>query len=276
MTAIVRSKTLPASAGGSLQRLARRHAGLLQGFVGFVAVALLLELLSRAGIFPSYLVPPFSTVLVEAVQLPFDATFMEALGTTLVAALLGLAISFVVGALLGVLLGSFDLAYRASSLVLEFVRPIPSVAVLPVALLVLGVGIEMKVVLVMLAAVWPVLFNAIYGVHSVQPLAVDTARAYGESKFGVLTRVVLPSTLPFIYTGLRIATTLALLLVISVEVVTGSSGVGGWLMLMGGEAQRPDLLYAGLIVTGTIGLVMNTILVAGERRFFAWKPSEQG
>lgn len=249
----------------------RSLASLGKGLVGFAVVVGCLELLARAGLVNPQLLPPMSTVLSELVWLPADADFMVQLSQTLQATLLGLALSFVVGTLAGVVLGSSGAIYRASIAFLEFLRPMPGVALIPVAILFFGVGHEMKLLLVLAAAVWPILFNTIYAVRGVDPTAVATARIFGYNHVQIMFRVMLPHALPFVYAGVRIAASIALLVVVSAELLTGADGLGSWLMVVGGEQVRTDLLFAGLIVAGLVGWGMNWGLVRGEHRLFGWK-----
>src|SRR5690606_26463328 len=104
---------------------------------------------------------------------------------------------------------------------------IPSVALIPLAILILGQGTDMKVALVIYASVWPILFNTIYGVRDVDPVAKETARTFRLNRFGVLTRVSLPWAAPFAATGIRISAAIALIVTISAELLAGSaSGIG--------------------------------------------------
>jgi NitT/TauT family transport system permease protein len=97
---------------------------------------------------------------------------------------------------LGVLIGTSHLAYRMVSPLIEFMRPIPSVALIPLGILLWGHGFSMKVILVAYATIWPILFNTVYGVHDVDPIAVQTARCFGLKRRAILRRINLPSAAP--------------------------------------------------------------------------------
>ena len=123
-------------------------------------------------------------------------------------------------------IGSSRRGYQMLRLPIEFLRPIPSVALIPLAVLVFGTRFPNKLFLVTFACVWPLLFQAIYGVQDVDPVAVDTARAFGFGRFRRLVLIVLPSSAPYIATGLRIASSVALILAVTSELVVGVPGLG--------------------------------------------------
>jgi NitT/TauT family transport system permease protein len=248
-----------------------RRVRFARGLAGGVVLFLLLEALTRAGLVdPGYL-PPASGVLVRTASLVVDPTFLGQVAGTLRAWAVGLAIAMAVAIPLGVLLGSSRRSYVASITAIEFLRPIPSVALIPLVILLQGRGLEMKASLVAYASLWPVLFNTIYGMREVDPVARDTARVFGYGRLAVLWRVSLPSAAPFIYTGIRVAAGIALILAISTELIAGGSeGIGTWMLSMSQTGVDRTFLYAGIVTAGLVGLAINGVLVALEGRLFAW------
>jgi NitT/TauT family transport system permease protein len=243
-----------------------------RGLVGVVVVVLIAEAFTRAGpVNPAYL-PPVSDVLLRVVELLTSAEFLGQVARTLQAWAIGLGLAVAVGVPAGVVLGSSSFVYSATRAIVEFLRPIPSVALIPLAILLFGLGTEMKVSLVVYASLWPILFNTIYGMHDVDPVAKDTARVFGFGRLAVLTRVSLPSAAPFIYTGVRIAAAVALILALSAEILGARHGLGQWIVAAG-AASRADLVYAGVVVTGLLGFLINWVTVIGERRLFGWQPA---
>ncbi|MGZ8475798.1 MAG: ABC transporter permease [Candidatus Limnocylindria bacterium] len=248
-----------------------------RGATGLVMLFALAELVTRLELVDPIYLPPASTVLVATVSLLLDLEFLGHVGATLAAWAIGLGIATAIAVPLGVVLGSSWRGYLASSAAIEFLRPIPSVALIPLAILLLGRGLDMKVLLVAYASVWPILFNTIYGVREVDPLARDTGRAFGLGRVTVLWRIALPAASPFIATGVRVSAAIALILAISSELIAGGTqGLGVW-MLANSQAGVPrELLYAGIVVAGLLGLALNALLAAGERRLFAWHPRVRG
>jgi NitT/TauT family transport system permease protein len=270
-----------ASVTASGTRLARRTRGgsnrrkaLLRGAIGLLALFVVAEVISRSGIVDQAFLPPASVVLLRVGELLVDPAFLGAVFATLQAWAVGLVICIVVSVTLGVILGSSPAAYSASRAVIEFLRPIPSVALIPLAILVLGNDAEMKIALIVFSTAWPVLFNTIYGMHDVDPIAKLTARSFGRGRLATLWEVSLPSAAPFIFTGIRIAASVALIVAISAELLAGASdGLGRWLLDASATGNRPDLVYAATIIAGLLGLLINGVLVLIERRFLSWQPA---
>lgn len=244
-----------------------------RGLVGIAAFIGLAEVVTRAGIVnPAYL-PPASVVLVTTGRLLVDPAFLLHVAGTLAAWAMGLAAAAAIAIPTGLLLGSSRRARDASAAAIELLRPIPSVALIPLAILLLGRGLDMRVALVAYASAWPILFNTIYGIREVDPIAIDTGRAFGLGRLQIARRIALPSAAPFIFTGLRIAASIALILAVSVELIAGGApGIGTWMLANSGAGVPRDLLYAGIVVGGLLGLAINGLMVAAERRLFAWAP----
>jgi NitT/TauT family transport system permease protein len=249
----------------------------VRGLVGAAVLFALLELLTRAELVnPTYL-PPASTILATTARILTDPEFLANVGGTLLAWGIGMLIAMAIAVPLGLLLGSSWRSYLAATTAIEFLRPIPSVALIPLVILLRGRGLDMKVMLIVYASVWPILFNTIYGMREVDPLAKDTARAYGLGRLAVMWRISLRAASPFIYTGVRISAAIALILAISTELIAGGGlGIGTWMIANSETGVPRELLYAGIVVTGMIGLLINNALVAGERRLFAWHQRVRG
>lgn len=230
----------------------------------------LVELLTRAELVNPAYMPPASSVFAEALRLLGRGEFWDALGSTVWAATLGLGRAILIAVPLGLVLGMSKWAYRAAITVIELLRPIPSVALIPLAILLYGTGTSMKAFLATFACLWPILFNTIYGMRDVDRVGIDTARAFGLGPIKTAVRVSLPAASPFIYTGIKIASSVALVLVIGAEIVAGGpSGLG---IEMGEARALGDLKlsYAYTVIAGVLGLVLYIALEVLESRLFAW------
>jgi ABC-type nitrate/sulfonate/bicarbonate transport system permease component len=243
--------------------------------LGVVAILALFELLSRTNAIDRHFFPPVSEMLQALWDLLGTSELWTAVGHTLEGWALGLGIAAAVAIPLGLLLGSSTVGYRALRAVIEFLRPIPSVALIPLAVLVYGTGLQSKVFLAVYAAFWPILVQAIYGVQDVDPVAMDTARAYGFGRLGRLRHVTLPSSLAYIATGLRISSAVALILAVTAELVIGAPGLGREINVAR-QGGATDVMYALIIVTGLIGWLLNAVFVSVERRLLHWHPSHRG
>jgi ABC-type nitrate/sulfonate/bicarbonate transport system permease component len=202
------------------------------------------------------------------------ASFWTAVGNTLEGAAIGLGIACAVAIPVGIVVGSSNLAYRSLRAVIEFLRPIPSVALIPLAVLVYGTGLESKVFLVIFASFWPVLVQALYGVQDVDPVAMDTARSFGFGRASRMWHVTLPSATPYIATGIRISAAVALILAVTAELVIGAPGLGKEINVAR-EGGASDVMYALIIVTGLLGWLLNALFTRLERRALHWHPSQR-
>lgn len=243
----------------------------LRGVVGSLSILAVLELAVRLGGDGAGAIPPPSAVMATAASLLVDPDFLVNLAWTLAAWALGLALATAIALPLGALLAASPRTELAATTAIDFVRPIPSVALIPLAILALGRGLDMRVALVAFAATWPILFNTITGLRSVDPVARDTARAFGLDRRAILRRVALPSAMPFIATGLRISAATALILAVSTELIAGGPpGLGTWMIGVTQPGVPRELLYAGIAIAGLLGLAINGVLVGTERRLVGW------
>lgn len=214
---------------------------------------------------------PWQTVLtfVEQMQTP---TFWKALSDTLINANVGLLLSMVIGIPAGLLIGSNRRLASSTNLLVDFGRFIPSVAILPLALLVFGGTRQMALMMIIFGAVWPLLVQATYAVQQVSPQAKAVARAFRLSRWSQIKDVYVPSATPFLFTGIRIAATISLLLAISSEFLGGAAGLGKNLAdaLMVNESR---LVFMYAITAALLGIGLNTILVAIQHKVLWWHPS---
>jgi NitT/TauT family transport system permease protein len=254
----------------SSPRPLRVPASWVRGAIGVMVLFLALELLTRAELVTPEYLPPASEILVETMSLFGRSVFWNALWATMKACLIGLGLATLLAVPLGLVLGLSKWAHKAAITIVELLRPIPSVALIPLAILVYGRGTEMRVSLVLYACTWPILFNTIYGMHNVDTIGADTARVFGMGRVKTVLRVYLPAASPFIFTGVRIAASVALILAVSTEIVAGGANGLGIELQLARELGDLKLSYAFTIVTGLVGLAMHFCFVAIERRKFAW------
>jgi ABC-type nitrate/sulfonate/bicarbonate transport system permease component len=246
----------------------------LQSSIGVVGVLVLLEIVVRAGLIPSRYFPPMTETFSALLEQVGQATFWTAVFDTLQGWFLGLAIAAVIAIPLGMLIGSNQIVYRGLRPIIEFLRPIPSVALIPLAILVFGTGLQSKVFLAAFAATWPLLIQAIYGVRDLDPVQRETARSFRISRRDRLLRVSLPGAIPYIATGLRISSATALILAVTAELVIGAPGLGRAINTARAGGV-PDLMYALTIATGLLGWGLNSLMVRIERRALHWHPSHR-
>ncbi|WP_230978234.1 ABC transporter permease [Georgenia yuyongxinii] len=273
MSTVTAASPLGTTAAASPRRRSRRRGGKgALGLLGIMVVVVLLEMLPRMGVVDPRFLPPFSEMfaaLVERVQTP---EFWTAFRQTLTTWAIGLAIAMAGGIVVGIVVGSVPFLREATASTIEFLRPIPSVALIPLAVLLYGTGMRSTLLLVVYASFWQVLVQVLYGVQDVDPVARDTARTY---RFRALTQartVIWPTALPYVVTGFRLAASVALILTVTGELIIGTPGLGK-LVAVAQQSGAVASMYALVIVTGLLGIAVNTFARLVERRVLRWHPS---
>ncbi|MFD9861214.1 ABC transporter permease [Streptomyces alboflavus] len=257
-------------AGARSEGLVERRSGrVLLGALGLCGAFLLVELVARSGAFDDQALPPASSVLARAAEMTADDGFLDDLWTTVSAWLAGLALAVALAVPAGLLLGSLPRLRAAALAVVELARPIPSVALIPLAILVFVEPDRVERSLVCYAALWPILLNTLYGLRDVDPVAKETLRSFGFGPLSVVWRVSLPSAGPFVLTGVRVAASVGLIVAVSAELrAGGEGGLGVYLLDSQSGGGRPDLMVAGACWAGVLGVVANAGLVGVGRVMF--------
>ena len=244
-------------------------------FVLSIALALAFwELLSRTGAISERDLPSMGSAVGELSSMAQTSHFWSAFGYTVRGWAVGLALASVLAIPLGVVLGLSDLGARAFRVPIEFLRPIPSAALIPLLFLTLGTNFKSEVFLATFGAFWPILVQTMYGVRDIDPVTSDTARSFGVPPTEQLWRITLPSSVPYILTGMRIASSVALILAFTAELFMGTPGLGREL----NYAQSYGLttqLYALALATGILGLATHLAFTAFEHRMLRWHPSQR-
>jgi len=239
-----------------------------------VAALAIWEVVSRTGLISQTDLPSMSTTMRELWELMHTRAFWSDFLYTLRGWALGLAIATALAVPIGILLGSSDFAASAFRVPIEFLRPIPSAVVIPLLFLTFGTSLKSELFLAAFGAFWPLLVQTIYGVRDVDPVTIDTARSFGVGRLERLWRITLPSALPYVATGLRIASSVALILAFTAELFMGTPGLGQATNYASSYALT-DQLYAIAIATGFLGLAVHLFMSGLERRLLRWHPSQR-
>lgn len=245
------------------------------GLVGIVVFLGFWELMPALGVVQAKYLPPASEVIAALVTDLGLAAFWVAVGDTMAAWAIGLAIAVVAALVLGLVIGMSPFLRRFTNSSIEFLRPIPSVALIPLAVLLFGIKIESSLLLIVYACFWQVLIQVLYGVADVDNVAMQTARSYGFSYAQRVRDVVFPTMLPYLMTGIRLAASVALILAITAELLIGSPGLGKEIALAqsGGAISG---MYALILATGFLGVGINAVTRVVEKRVLSWHPSVRG
>ena len=249
-----------------------RRAWRRVNYSGLAAVVLCLlvwELGARAHpAFQAYF-PPASRVLGAVVELVISGEIVGDTVRTLSRYARGYALAAVVAVAVGVVLGASPFAYSLFDVLIEFLRPMPSVATIPVAILFLGVGDSMKVAVAAYGTAWPILLNTVDGVRSIDRTLIDTGRTLGLSRTQILTKIALPAALPYVVTGLRISLPIALIAVTASEMIAGGNGLG-FFILDEQRAFKVENMYAGIVLVSLLGYLLNRGFRLLETRGLVW------
>ncbi|MFE2430483.1 ABC transporter permease [Streptomyces sp. NPDC059373] len=245
------------------------------GILGLGMLYAVAEVVPRLGLVSRDFLPPASEILRTLGHEMAGRELWTALGETMRAWAIGLGIAFVLAVAVGMLIEAIPGARAATVSTIEFLRPIPSVALIPLATLLYGADLGSSLLLVVYAAFWQVLIQVLYGIADVDPVARETARSYRLSRWSTFRRLVWPTALPYVMTGLRLAAAVAFILAVTAELVIGGPGLGREIQLAqsGGAVAT---VYALITVAGCVGVVVNLAVRALERRVLAWHPSVRG
>ncbi len=199
----------------------------------------------------------------------------SAVGQTLEAWAVGLAIATVAGVIMGALVGRSRIADALTETLVRMMRPLPSLALIPIAILVAGLGLKMTAGLVAFTSFWPIFINTRYGVAQVERLLLETATTLGLRGLALIRSVVLPAAAPLIASGFQVAVGLALVVTVSVELVGGTGGIGSY-VLAAQQGNAVANMYAGIVVGGFLGWVLNTGFAGLFRRLLPWANQREG
>lgn len=234
-----------------------------------VAVLALWEWRARSGSISTLFFPAPSTIIQTFARLLASGELAIQLGATLSRLLLGFALGSAPGLIFGLTMGW---SRRLRAVIDPFVaalHPIPKISLLPLIIIIFGIGETSKIVAVAVGSFFPMVINCMAGVLQISPTYFDVAKNYGAGPLKVFKRVILPGSLPLVLTGARISLNIALLITISVELVAAKKGLGA-VIWFAWQTLRTEELYASLIVISALGIGFNLFLQRLKLRLVPW------
>lgn len=228
------------------------------------------QILVMAGVFNRVVIPPPTRVAQAVWEFFATGTIWPHMIDSLQRAVTGFGISILLGLPLGILIGWFKVFDRIVGPVLEVFRQLPPLALFPVMIVLFGLGLRAQVAIVVWASLWPILLNTISGTREVDRTLIKAAKSLGASEFKMFTKVVLPSAVPVISTGLRLGGAYALLVLVAAEMIGANSGLGFLILRSQYNFRIPDM-YAAIVILALVGLAVNYLLIAFERRMTRWR-----
>lgn len=227
------------------------------------------ETLSRMHLLNQLILPAPSTIFITFTHMSLSGELLIDIISSLKRVLIGFAIALFIGIPLGLFLGINKQAKSIVSPFINFFRPIPPIAWIPLAILWFGVGDHLSYFITMIAAFFPIFLNTLTGAENVSREHLDVARCFGANKFMVLFHVIIPSSLPHILSGIRVGIGFSWMAVVAAEIVTSFSGLG-YLITVGQQMLRLDQVIVGMIAIGLMGLLMDNSLVLIKNKFVKW------
>lgn len=242
----------------------------LPGFLLIIVLLAMWELCSAMHWIDPVSFPRVSRIVTSWAAGMFGGDIMIQIMPSLWRIFAGFVIACVVAIPVGLLMGTSGFVYRLLEPITEFIRPIPSSAYIPVAILILGIDNEMKIFVIFLACFFPVLLNTYGGVRGVDPVLVDTGRTFGLSRLRTMVQIVFPAALPSILTGMRISLGIALIVSVVSEMITGNSGIGYYILDMQRVFRVPEM-FAGIFTLGLLGYFINFLFLRVEGHYLRWR-----
>ncbi|HEY3911500.1 MAG TPA: ABC transporter permease [Stellaceae bacterium] len=243
---------------------------LVNGSLAIVLFCAAWEVLPRYGLVDRVFLPPFSEVVAAWWQLLLSGVLREHVIASATRAASGLALAIVVAVPIGLVIGWDRRIARFLNPLIEILRNTAALALLPVFVLILGIGETSKIAMVLYAASWPILLNTVNAVQTVDPLLVKAARSLGLRSVRLFAKVILPASVPTIFTGIRLAAAHAILVLIAAEMVGARAGLGYLVNTSEFNFQIPQM-YAGILTLALLGLLINLALLRVERLLSVWR-----
>ncbi len=253
--------------------LRRRLGSWLLGLGGLALAALTWQLLSLA--LASSIFPTFSAAVADAWSIVTGPVLTADLVPSVLRTAVGFSLSGVAGIIIGLAVGYYRLLRELTSALFDFFRSLPTPLLVPVFIVLFGLGGTMVVAVIVTAAIWPVLINTANGTAGLDPTMLDTARVCGLRGPSLLGRVILPAVSPQIFAGLRVAISVSLAVMVVAEILGGSSGIGYFINNAQQAFQITDS-YAGILLLCVLGWLFDSLFLLVERRLLAWQRGTVG
>lgn len=247
----------------------------LRGIVGAAVLLSIFEVAVRTGVLDRSVIPSVVEIAGALVELVREGRFWSDLFATLQAWAIALIASAFIGTVVGIAIGRSRFLYAGMRPIVDGMRSTSAVALIPLAVLVFGLGTGMKASLAIYAALWPMMLGGIHGSAGIERTLKDVTRILHWSTAKRARLLIFPSTLPYLAAALRTSSLVALVVVVSAEIVTGSDGLGRLVAATQRSGVGIDRMYATIAAIGIIGLVLDSLLARVEQRVVRWNPSNR-
>ncbi len=257
------------------QKKKNQYMSIMLSVIGILGFLLIWQLSIVSGLVSSrYVTQPMEVISLFFVKLgdpnPDGSVLGVNIMSSLTVALAGFSLAILIGIPLGLLMGWYRGFDRFMRPVFEILRPIPPVSWIPLTIVWFGIGLEAKAFIVFFAAFVPCLINAYTGIRQTVPVLINVAKTCGASNFTIFLKVGCPSSLTMVFAGVRVALGNSWATLVAAEMLAASSGLG-YMILMGRQFARPDIIILGIVVIGAIGMLFTFTLGLVENKILGWK-----
>jgi ABC-type nitrate/sulfonate/bicarbonate transport system permease component len=249
----------------------RRHEQLVIGVIAVVVFSVAWQAVTMAQVWPKYFLPGPTDIAAAFGELVAEGELAQDLAISGQEFVIGYSLAALIGIVLGLLLGWYKRARYAFDPFITFFYATPRIVLLPLIIIWVGIGIESKIWIIFLGAFFAVLINTMAGVRSLDENLLRVARSFGATHLDVFRTIALPGSVPFILTGLRLATGHALIGIVVGEIVGAPHGIGR-MMWIAGQTFQSARMFVGLFFLAITGVLLTYALQKLERHFDAWRP----
>lgn len=251
-------------------------------FIGNIGIALIVpiilivlwQILSDRGFIKQSVLPSPYAIFLAFIDMVKSGDLARNLSISILRVIKGYCIGATLGIICGIFIGLFRIAEKAVDLLVGFLRPIPIVAWVPVLILWMGIGEASKITVIVIGSFWPILINTIYGIKGADRKYLEVSEILEKSKLDVLRKIVFPSALPSIFTGLRIGIGSAWMSVITAEIIAATSGIG-YSISYARELSQPDVMLVGVASIGVIGFLIDYIIKKLQLLVVRWDSNSE-
>lgn len=248
----------------------RNYKPIIFGSILPIILVLTWELLARLGVFPSYQLPAPTTILTTVQEMAQDGSLWGHVGITTYRVFSGFVLGTIAAVVLGALVGFYKKVEYLFDPMIQAFRSIPSLAWVPLFILWMGIGEPSKITMIAVGVFFPVYLNTVSGILGVDRKLIEVGKMYGLNTFQLITRVILPASLPSFLVGLRSGLGLGWMFVVAAELMGASQGLG-YLLVLGQNTLSPETIIASIILFAIIGKLSDWVLKVIETRTLHWQ-----
>lgn len=241
----------------------------LYSYSSVFLIVIIWQLISTSGLVSQRLFPPVDKVLVAIYEMVITFAMWESLGVTMYRLSIGFGLSVIIGVVIGILMARYAIFDTWMQPIFSLGYPLPRVALYPIFIFVFGIGSASKIVMIFLECLFPIVINTYYGMKRMNKLYVWSGQNMGASDNQLFWKVMLPATMPSIFTGMRIALPLAFVIAVLTEMIGATVGMGYLLSYMSASLQQ-DNVFAVIFFIAIVGFTLDRIMLYVRKRFVYW------